>query len=52
MLVHILVHVLGHHHDRMTTRSRKSTARGESFAERYAREHEDEILTRYRDAFG
>jgi hypothetical protein len=46
-LIHVLVHELGHHHDRMTTRSRKSPARGEPYAEAYARQWEDEILKRY-----
>ena len=50
-LVHILVHELGHHHDRMTTKSKNSPARGESFAELYANNYEDEILSRYREAF-
>lgn len=37
-LLHVLPHELGHHRDRMTTRSRISAARGEPFAERYANE--------------
>jgi hypothetical protein len=35
-LLHILPHELGHHHDRMTTRSRLHAARGEPYAESYA----------------
>jgi hypothetical protein len=35
-LLHILPHELGHHHDRMTTRSRREAARGEPYAEEYA----------------
>lgn len=50
-LIHVLVHELGHHHDRMTTRSRRQVARGEPYAEAYARRHEDEILARYRREF-
>lgn len=46
-LVHVLVHELGHHFDRMTTRSRQRAARGEPFAEEYARRHEDLIIERY-----
>jgi len=46
-LIHVLVHELGHHHDRMTTRSKKHAARGEGYAEEYAERHEDEILRRY-----
>ena len=37
MLLDVLPHELGHHHDRMTTRTRR-LGRGEPFAERYARE--------------
>ena len=33
----VLPHELGHHHDRMTTRSRDRAARGEPYAEAYAR---------------
>jgi len=36
-LVHVLLHELGHHHDRMTTRSQQNAARGERLAEEYAR---------------
>ena len=39
-LLHILTHELGHHHDRITTKSQKRTARGESYAEAYARKYE------------
>jgi hypothetical protein len=51
-LVHILLHELGHHHDRMTTRSRRECARGESYAERYALEHADRIWDAYVAEFG
>lgn len=52
LLVHVLVHELGHHHDRITTRAKRDTARGEGYAERYARRHEDEFIERYRRLFG
>src|SRR4051812_42395792 len=42
---------LGHHHDRMTTWTKRQCGRGESFAESFAREHEDEIIARYQKAF-
>lgn len=45
-LVHVLLHELGHHRDRMTTRSR-TASRGEDFAESFAREREAEVWTRY-----
>jgi hypothetical protein len=51
LLIHVLVHELGHHHDRMTTKTKRWCGRGESFAESFAREHEDEIIARYQKAF-
>lgn len=50
-LIHVLVHELGHHHDRMTTRSRKVACRGEGYAEAYARKYEDEILACFQKIF-
>lgn len=50
-LLHILLHELGHHHDRMTTRSRADAARGENYAEQYARRHEALIWKRYVQKF-
>ncbi len=46
-LLHIFLHELGHHHDRMTTRSRRSAARGESFAETYADRYASRIWDEY-----
>lgn len=51
-LTHILLHELGHHHDRMTTRSRRWVSRGESYAEAYALRYADRIWERYLDEFG
>ena len=51
-LLHILLHELGHHHDRMTTRPKIRASRGESFAEQYALKNEAIVLTRYCEAFG
>jgi hypothetical protein len=51
LLVHVLVHELGHHHDRITTRSKRDASRGEGDAERYARRHEDEIIAKCRRLF-
>ncbi|WP_139228498.1 hypothetical protein [Planctomicrobium piriforme] len=51
-LIHILIHELGHHHDRMTTRSRRQPCRGETYAEAYARRHEEQVITIYRQQFG
>ena len=50
-LLSVLLHELGHHHDRLTTRSR-CVGRGEPYAERYAIEHTDLIWERYLRAFG
>jgi hypothetical protein len=52
-LLHILLHELGHHHDRMTTASLPDNApRGEPFAEAYARRHEAVVWDRYLERFG
>lgn len=51
-LVHILLHELGHHHDRMTTRSRRKAARGEQYAEQYALNYADRIWDRFINEFG
>lgn len=50
-LNHILLHELGHHHDRLTTRSKRHPARGEGYAERYAVRHEAEVWGRFCEAF-
>jgi hypothetical protein len=51
-LLDVLLHELGHHHDLMTTRSRREVARGESYAEAYARRHADAIRESYLVTFG
>lgn len=50
-LLHILLHELGHHHDRMTTRSQRQASRGETYAEAYARQYELQIWKRYLQTF-
>jgi hypothetical protein len=50
-LLHVLLHELGHHHDRMTTKSKRRSSRGERFAELYARSHGDFIWSRYFELF-
>ena len=50
-LLHVLLHELGHHHDRMTTRSKRRASRGEHFAEVYARAHGDHVWSRYFEVF-
>jgi hypothetical protein len=51
-LLHILPHELGHHHDRITTRSRRSAARGEPYAESYANRVLDTVWPSYARQFG
>ena len=51
-LLHILLHELGHHHDRMTTKSKIRAARGEPYAESYALAYEAQIWEHYQRAFG
>lgn len=51
-LLYILTHELGHHHDRMTTHSKRCASRGESYAEQYALRYEKQIWARYVEAFG
>jgi hypothetical protein len=46
------LHELGHHHDRMTTRSRYEASRGEAFAESYAERHQANLLTAWLDGLG
>jgi hypothetical protein len=50
-LLHILLHEFGHHHDRMSTRSKNSIARGEGYAEEYAIKYMDLIWERYKKVF-
>jgi hypothetical protein len=51
-LLDVFLHELGHHHDQMTTRSRREAARGEPYAEEYARRHGRAIWEAYLNAFG
>ena len=51
-LLHILLHELGHHHDRMTTKSKVRASRGEPYAEQYALAYEARIWEQYQEVFG
>ena len=51
-LLHILLHELGHHHDRLTTKPKGQPNRGEPYAEAYALRYEAVIWERYQEAFG
>jgi hypothetical protein len=50
-LLHILLHELGHHIDRITTRSKNQSSRGEDFAETFAFAAEEEMFNTYQEAF-
>jgi hypothetical protein len=51
-LLATLLHEIGHHHDRITTRSKYRTARGEGYAERFATEYTDRMWERFVEVFG
>jgi hypothetical protein len=51
-LLDTLLHELGHHRDKMTTRRKRHVSRGEPYAEEYARLHARLIWDRYCEAFG
>jgi len=51
-LLHVFLHELGHHYDRMTTKRKKYSSRGEQFAEDYALQYEHLIFNRYFERFG
>lgn len=50
-LLHVLLHELGHHFDKINTRSQRVSSRGELYAEAYARSYEQMIWKRYAEWF-
>ena len=50
-LLHIFLHELGHHHDRISTKSKSVIARGENYAETYALKYEKMIWKRFFEEF-
>jgi len=46
-LLHILLHEIGHHHDRINTKSKRTSSRGEKYAESYAEKYEKIIWKKY-----
>jgi hypothetical protein len=52
LLLHVFLHELGHHVDRMQTKQRKAGVRGEAFAERWANDLAARIWPRYVQRFG
>ncbi len=51
-LLGTLLHEIGHHHDRITTKSRESASRGEPYAREYAIRTAEEIFDPYVESFG
>ena len=51
-LLHIFLHELGHHYDRITSRRMREASRGEKFAEQYADCFQDLIWDKYIEIFG
>lgn len=50
-LLHIFLHEIGHHHDRITTKERNDSVRGEGYAESYAEKYEVKIWNKYFEIF-
>jgi len=50
-LLHIFMHELGHHYDRMTSRRKECSVRGEHFAEDFALKYERILLPLYVSKF-
>ena len=51
-LIATMLHELGHHHDRMTTKYKARPSRGEPYAEEYAGRYAERILVSYQEVFG
>jgi hypothetical protein len=51
-LLHILLHEIGHHHDRISTKSKGRPSNGETYAESYAFKYEKVIWNKYFDTLG
>lgn len=51
-LTHILLHELGHHHDRMTTRRQLDSCRGEPYAEQYSLRYSCQVWDAFVTEFG
>jgi len=51
-LLHVFLHELGHHYDRITTKKMREASRGEMFAEQYANRYQEIVWRRYVDLFG
>ena len=51
-LLHVFLHELGHHYDKITTKKKLDVSRGELFAEQYAARYGELIWQRYIERFG
>lgn len=51
-LMHVLLHELGHHYDRMSTKLQICASRGEPYAEQYAAKYSSRIWNAYFEEFG
>lgn len=51
LLLHIFLHELGHHHDKINTKRKKRCGRGEKYAESYALKYEDIIWNKFFEHF-
>jgi len=51
-LLHIFLHELGHHQDRMTSKKKRATGRGENYAEDWAFKSERTLWDAYQQKFG
>lgn len=51
-LLATLLHELGHHHDRMTTKSKVKASRGEPYAIEYGKAYTKRIWEQYQEVFG
>lgn len=50
-LLHIFLHELGHHHDRISTKEKVVVPRGENYAETYALKYEQIIWNKFFEVF-
>ena len=51
-LLHVFLHELGHHYDKMSSRLQEEPTRGEAFAEAWAADMESKIFDAYLQRFG
>jgi hypothetical protein len=51
LLLDVLLHELGHHHDRIHTRSQWNTARGEAYADEFARQTRRGMWREFQERF-